>query len=485
MRNEGFENQVTTPELVRNGTFFNNFDYFPHLGYAPGRELTDPNDRRKHELPERARMPELGDEAARQFNYVVRDADWMEFETVVSTTPGQIALAPGYLEREWEEDGRRYFHYKMDAPILGFFAYLSADWEVARDTWNDVEIAVYHHQKHPYNTQRMIDAVKKSLDYFTREFGPYQHRQVRIIEFPRYATFAQAFPNTIPYSESIGFIARIEEEEDIDYVFYVTAHEVAHQWWAHQVIGSLMQGSTVLSETMSQYSAMMVMEEEYGPEQMRKFLKYELDTYLRGRGSELIAEMPLLQVENQGYIHYRKGSVVMYALRDYLGEDVLNAAIRRFRDDVAFTGPPYTTSAHFLDYIRDAVPEDRAGIIEDLFETITLWDNRAVEATVEAAPGGQSSVRIVIEAAKIRADELGAENQVPMDDLVDIGVFGAVTDGSPPEGELLYLEKHRIQGDTVLVIPVSGTPVQAGVDPLNKLIDRNPEDNLVQVGTGN
>ena len=41
-------------------------------------------------------------------------------------------------------------------------------------------------------------------------------------------------------------------------------------------------------ETMAQYSALMVMEEEYGPELMRKFLKYELDRYLRGRGDELI-----------------------------------------------------------------------------------------------------------------------------------------------------------------------------------------------------
>jgi ABC-2 type transport system permease protein len=218
---------------------------------------------------------------------------------VVSTSPDQIALAPGYLEREWEQDGRRYFHYTMDAPILPFWAYLSADWEVATDRWNDVEIAVYYHADHPYNVERMIEATKRSLDYFTREFGPYQHRQLRIVEFPRYARFAQSFPNTIPFSESIGFIARLDDPDDVDFVFYVTAHEVAHQWWAHQVIGANVQGATVLSETMAQYSALMVMEEEYGPHMMRRFLKYELDSYLRGRGGERIGELPLALVENQ------------------------------------------------------------------------------------------------------------------------------------------------------------------------------------------
>src|SRR5262249_22597856 len=157
--------------------------------------------------------------------------------------------------------------------------------------------------------------------YFTEHFSPYQHRQVRILEFPRYAQFAQSFPNTIPYSESIGFIAALEDPEAIDYVFYVTAHEVAHQWWAHQVIGADVQGATMITETLAQYSAMMVMEREYGKDKMKRFLRYELDRYLDGRGSELVAEMPLMLVENQPYIHYAKGGLVMYALRDYIGED--------------------------------------------------------------------------------------------------------------------------------------------------------------------
>ena len=179
-------------------------------------------------------MPSIDDAAARENHYITSESDWIDFETVVSTSPDQIALAPGYLQREWTEDGRRHFHYKMDAPILGLVAWLSADWQVARDRWNDVNIEIYHHRTHRYNVDRMIDAVKKSLDYLTGEFAPYQHRQVRIVEFPRYRGFAQSLPNTIPYSESIGFIARLDEDDDeaIDYVFYVTAHEVAHQWWA-------------------------------------------------------------------------------------------------------------------------------------------------------------------------------------------------------------------------------------------------------------
>lgn len=483
---DGFVNHNADRRLVANGSFFNSFDFFPSIGYQPGGELTDPNDRRKHGLEPLQRMPKIDDEAARGGNYLTRQSDWLDFETVVSTSPGQIALAPGYLQREWTENGRRYFHYKMDAPILGFWAYLSADWKVEKDRWNDVAIEIYYHPDHPYNVERMIDATKKSLDYFTREFGPYQHRQVRIVEFPRYARFAQSFPNTIPFSESIGFIARLDEDDDepIDYVFYVTAHEVAHQWWAHQVIGANVQGATVLSETMSQYSALMVMEKEYGPDQMRRFLKYEMDNYLRSRGGELLEELPLMLVENQGYIHYRKGSVVMYALKDYVGEEELNAEIRRYAEAVKFQEPPYTTTKEFLAYLDQAVPAQYDGLLDDLFREITLYENRAEEATWTRQEDGTYLVRLEFEAHKFHADGMGEETEVPMDDWVDVAVFGEKKDGAPPEGELLAMEKRRITGPGVIELVVDQEPRRAGIDPYNKLIDRNPENNVVRASEG-
>ncbi|HEY3175870.1 MAG TPA: M1 family aminopeptidase [Candidatus Polarisedimenticolia bacterium] len=484
--NRGFVNNGANTKLVANGTFFDSYDYFPHLGYSRANELDDPNERRRRGLPPVQRFPKIDDAAARMDNYISSEADWVHFETTVSTSPDQIAIAPGYLQKEWEAGGRRYFHYAMDSPIFDFFAYLSARYAVTKDVWNDVAIEVYHHPGHPWNVNRMIEGVKASLDYFTRNFGPYQHRQVRIVEFPRYARFAQSFPNTIPFSESIGFIARLDDEpEAIDYVFYVTAHEVAHQWWAHQVMGGNVQGATLLSETMSQYSALMVMEKAYGRDKMRKFLKYEMDNYLRGRGGERIEEMPLYLVENQPYIHYRKGSVVMYALRDYVGEEPLNRSLAEYVSAVKFQQPPYTFTLEFLDYIRSAVPEDRLSVVDDMFRNITLYENRASAATWSRRDDGKYVVTLSVSSAKFRADGSGAEMPAPLDDWVDVGVFGDKEPGAPPEGRLLYLEKRRIQrNEDTFEVVVDQKPFKAGIDPFNKLIDRNPENNLIAVSAG-
>ena len=482
--NPGFPNGGSDTSIVYNGTFFNNRQYFPSFGYNEGAQLVDRNLRRKHELPAVHRMAKVDDDFARRNTYIASDSDWINFETTVSTSPDQIAIAPGYLQKEWTEGDRRYFHYKMDAPILHFYAYLSADYQVKKDRWRDVAIEIYYHKGHEYNLDRMIDSIKKSLDYYTANFAPYQHRQMRILEFPRYARFAQAFPNTVPFSESIGFIARLDEddEEALDYPFYVTAHEVAHQWWAHQVIGGNVQGSTMMSETFSQYSALMVMEKEYGPEKMRRFLKRELDNYLQNRSGELVEEMPLLLVENQGYIHYRKGSLVMYALRDYIGEEALNRALSSYAAAVRFQQPPYTNSLEFMEFLRPEVPEDKATLLADLFENITLFENQAVEATYTERADGKYAVTLVAKSRKVGADGQGVETEVPIDDWIDIGVFGEKETDGKTEETVLFLEKHRItEAEHTFEVVVDEKPVRAGIDPYNKLIDRNSDDNLKKV----
>jgi hypothetical protein len=479
-RNPGFVHARSTTRVVENGTFVESTQIFPSFGYDMGAELIDNNKRRKYDLPPARRLPkyeDAGDFAPSQASVRKRAS----FRAVVGTSPDQIALAPGYLEREWTAEGRRYFEYVMDAPIWPFVSFSSARYAVERGTWNDVAIEVYHHPTHAYNVKRMVEATQKSLDYFTREFSPYQYRQFRILEFPGYERFAQSFPNTIPYSEAIGFIADLSDPKDIDYVFYVTAHELAHQWWGHQVMGRYAQGMTLLVETLAQYSALMVMEHEYGEQNMRRFLRYELDNYLSNRGGELIEELPLSRVENQGYIHYRKGSLAMYALKDAIGEAAVNQALRDVLARYAFRETPFPRSGDLIDAFRAVAGPEQQALITDLFEKIVLWDLSVVD--VAATPLGDRRYRVAatIHAAKLEADGAGRESEVPLDEDVDVGVYPASTaelgenDLPPP---LVRTRTRLRSGDNRVEFVVDGVPARVVVDPMSIRIDRNPEDNL-------
>ncbi|MGB0262971.1 MAG: M1 family aminopeptidase, partial [Henriciella sp.] len=399
----------------------------------------------------------------------------------------QIAVAPGYLEREWDEGDRRYFEYVMDAPILNFYSWLSARYAVAERDWNGTLLQVFYHPEHDWNIERMLEASEDSLSYFSDAFSPFQYRQFRIFEFPAYESFAQSFPNSIPYSEDIGFIADLRDPDDLDYVYYVTAHEAAHQWWAHQVMAANVQGGTMLIETLAQYGALMVMKQEYGEDAMRRFLKYELDNYLSSRGAEALEELPLYKVENQAYIHYRKGAVIMYALQDYIGEDVVNRTLSRLIDLRAFQGDPYATTLDFLNLLREEAGPEWDDLITDFFERIIIFDLKTTGATKRALGDNLWEVTLAVEAGKFVADGAGIQTEEPIDYMVDIGIFTRDLEGSISGSDhVLFMEKRRVNEDQMqFVITVEGEPVWAGIDPYNKLIDRNTDDNLMPVSLAN
>lgn len=473
---KGFVNSGSSnKQVVFNGTFFNN-TYFPSLGYNNSYELSDDNDRKEKKLKEKERMLERNDPRGQMMSLFGDDADHIDFSMQLSTDKGQIAIAPGYLEKQWDEGDRTYFKYAMDAPMCNFYAMISANYAVKRDNWNDVNLEIYYHPGHEYNLDRMMEGMKDALAYYSEHFSPYQYRQVRIMEFPRYATFAQSFANTIPFSEGIGFIAKVDDpDKDIDYVYYVTAHEVAHQWWGHQVMEAGVKGNAMLSESMSQYSALMVLKHKFSPEILERYLKYELDRYLSGRAAERKKEQPLELVEGQGYIHYQKASLIFYALQDYIGEDSVNAAFRRYNEAWRFRDAPYPTSADLLQYIRQVTPDSMQYLIHDMFETITLFENKTEEAEYTETAANQYEVRLKVSTEKLRADSTGMETPIAINDWIDVGVYGK---GAAGQDSLIYLKKHKItQKDNEFTILVNSKPRKAGIDPLHKLIDRHSNDN--------
>jgi ABC-2 type transport system permease protein len=466
-----------TPVLA-NGTFFSN-DALPRIGYQSSVELDDDRDRKRHGLAPRAPMPGADDPRGAGTNLIANDADWINFNAVVSTSLDQIAIAPGTLEKEWVANGRRYFNYRMDQPILNFYAFQSARYEVRHDRWQDVTIDIYYHPGHEFNLDRMVKGVKAALEYNSKHFGPYQHKLLRIVEFPRYAAFAQSFPGTIPYSESVGFIAKVNDKnpKDIDYPFYITAHEVAHQWWGHQLVGANTRGGTVLSETLSEYAALMVMKQHVGPAKMRRFLRYDLQRYLFGRAVESRRELPLADNENQGYIHYRKGSLAMYQLQDIVGEAAINGVLRELLAGHAFKGAPYPNVTQLSAGLRKVVAPDQAYLIDDLFESIVLHDNRALEARAVRRADGKYLVTLKAHANKMRTGEQGEEQAAPLKDYIDFGV-------DDRDGNALLRERRLVEGTNVtlsMTMVVNARPARAGIDPDNKLIDRKPNDNLIAV----
>ncbi len=480
---KGFRASGNDTRLVQNGTFLNNSEFAPQLGMNRNGLLTDRQTRREYDLPSELRLPKLEDESAREQNYV-GNVDWVMSDITVSTSKDQTPIAPGSKVSDEVKGERRIARFVSEKPILGFFSIQSARYAVKERSADGVDMAVYYHPTHDFNVDTMLDATEKSLAYFKKNFGPYQFDYARIIEFPGYATFAQAFAGTIPFSERIGFIADNSDPDEIDYVTYVTAHEFGHQYWAHQLISANQQGGTLLVETMAQYSALMVMKQIYGEDKIRRFLKYELDRYLSARGSEVIEELPLNRVENQGYIHYRKGAVVMYLLQDRLGEDRVNVMLSGLLDRYRFKSQPYASSTDLVEGFKSLARNDaERQLVSDLLERITVYDLKAEEATVKKLANGRYETTLKVAASKYYADGKGKETASVLMDDIDVGLFTARPGiGAFGKEDVISMERKRIKsGDQVIRIVSTKEPKFVGVDPYNKYVDRNSDDNVVAV----
>lgn len=492
LTNTGFVNSGFSREIVYNGTFIG--QSMPSIGYNAGSELSSDEKRKKYELPEKIdELPPHDDPYGMRTMLFNDDADLVTFEATVSTSKDQIAIAPGYLQKEWTEGDRRYFHYVQDSKIDLFYNLVSADYAVYSDKAkmpdeSEVNIEIFHLASHDYNLDRFSAAFKDGIEYFSKVYGPYQFRQMRLLEFPRYANFAQSFPNTVPYSEGFGWIADFSDPDDFDYAYFVTAHELAHQWWGHQVVPNSTRGANLISESLAEYTALVLSERKYGKSNMKTFLEAELNGYLRGRASESKKENVFIDC-NRSYQWYRKGSLILYGLRDFIGDSLMNKAIRGFRDEFAHKEtPPFAGSHDLYRHFESVTPDSLKYYLEDTWKKITLYENKTEKATAKMVEDDIYEVTIELASQKLYADSTGQETPASYNgDYVDIGIFAAEDqdENGRKRTNPLYLEKHKLApGEHTISIKVKGEPVKAGIDPLNKLIDRKKDDNLIDVELG-
>ena len=480
----GFTAAGNSGGVQHNGSYFTNEQYFPHLGYNASRDITDSAERRQRGLGAPHGMPGLDDARARYSNYWKQwgiDGDLAHFDTTISTSADQVAIAPGTLLRSWQQGARRYFTYRLAQPALPVFSFQSGRWQVARGAWQDgtkdgakeVAIEVYHDARHAWNTASMMAGARQALAYNTAQFGPYPWRHLRIVEFPVYQEYARSFPGVIPFSESLGFISDLRAPDGVDHVFYVTAHEVAHQWWGDQLIAANVQGSGMLTESLAEYAALMAVEQRYGAGKAQPILRFDLDAYLAGRGKASAPELPLLRSEGQAYIEYRKGSLVFYRLRAEIGEAALNRALRTFLARHRYRpGMPYATSRDLLACIRAETPAAQQQLVTDLFERIVLYDNRLAGASARRRPDGRWDVTLQLQLAKLEVDSKGRETARAYDEPVELAVYA---DGAH---QPLYRGRQQLPaGASTVTVTVDARPGEAVLDPDQLLIERNSTDN--------
>ena len=478
----GVSNGGPDVTIASNGTFLTSQDLLPAIGVHTQPLVIEPGVRKRFGLPpaKRARLEDLS--AARN---PADGRSWATADISLSTQADQTPVAPGQRVSDTTRGDRRIARFVSNTPIRTAFAVQSARYAIRRVRAQGVDFEVFYHPAHAWNVDRMLSAMQTSLAYYRASFGPYQFPQVRIVEFPGYGrNFAQAFANTIPYSETVGFDADLKAPGAVDEVTPMTAHELAHQYWAHQLTPAAVEGSLVLNETLAQYSALMVLKRTNGRAQLSRKLRDQLDSYLSLRAWSKQEEAPLARAETQSYVIYNKGALVMNLIAERLGEDAVNRALRSLLSRYRFKSAPYARSADLVAALRsEAKSSEDQTLITDLFERIALFQLKVDQPTARRRADGKWVVRVPVEASKLYSDPRGGETEARLDDRIEVGVFAAPS-GSDivDERNVVTISKERIRsGRQVLTFVTNRKPSHAGIDPYYFYIDRDVTDNLAAV----
>jgi ABC-2 type transport system permease protein len=201
-------------------------------------------------------------------------------------------------------------------------------------------------------------------------------------------------------------------------------------------------------------------------------------------------------VQREDYVWYFKGGQIMYTLADYIGEDKVNLALHDFLMQYRYANAsnqvdavqstrgtaaqdePYPDTRMLVDALRAKTPPELQYLIDDGFNGIVLYDNKALSATSHKRPDGKYLVTLTVQARKMQADGNGVETAMPLADYIDIGVFTGKTAEEKPlvMRREKFTEEHR-----TFTIVVDEPPTRAGIDPYNKLIDRIADDNMIDV----
>lgn len=481
----GFSNDTYAENMLHNGTLFKGG--LPSLGYDASEELTDPSERRTYHLPTRTAPGDLpqDDPAGRATLKAGPTIDLLNLDLTVSTSADQTALVPGTLVKHWKQNGRNYFQYTQTDPGLYMpINIISAQYAVLQDTVqldHPVAIAIYYHPQHAANITRFMAAYKDGLHYFSQAYGEYPFKAIRLAETNVYQNKITSLATLDAYTEDFAWNAHFSTPDQFDYTYFRTARTLAQQWWRFQVAPNNTVGSLIIPEGLATYSALSLMEKEYGTTNMRAIVLDQLTDYQYRRTRLNEPEQPLLTMNFPQ--QSAKAGVVLYGLKNLIGEERLNAALRDFKQAYAFKNkPPYAGNPDLYDYLQKHVPDSLKYYLADSWLRVTLYDNKILAAKAIPIDKNEYQVTFSVHVAKTALDKTGKEVPAPTtNDYIDLGIFatGTINKAGRWQTNPLYVNRYKLQAGThTITVKVKGRPEFVGIDPYANLLDRNAGNNL-------
>lgn len=461
--------------IVKSGTYLRHEFFDPVLGYKKDLELSDPQERKKRGLPQAGKK--LSEDQL--LRPVAENVD-ISFETVVSTSADQVALAPGTLMREWTKDGRNFYRYKYLEENIPVIAYISARYASRKTSCHGIEVEHYYQPGHDINLPTIEASTCATLAYCIENFGPYPFNHLNVAETTSYFPWSGAAqPGLINMTEDKLYLVDISKNKTSYLVAKQTAGQIAHHWWGMSLKPKRVPGSGFLTFGLTEYTAALVLESLYGKGAIWNLSKSFNERYFRGRTYAAVKEPPLYLERGEKYLMDGKSGLVLLSIHDLIGEEKFNTALRTLLHQSS-KDPAY--KAHTLDFI-DALHQitslEEQKLINEWMKQIIRYEVAVENVRYKRLPDGQYEIKTSISAKKFKTLPSGKEIAISLDEPLKIGGFDKHPKDIGKADQIPYLKEHRIQGRlTTIKITLDSLPRYISVDPFLTRPDRNYTNNL-------
>ncbi|MBX2872277.1 MAG: hypothetical protein KTR30_09255, partial [Saprospiraceae bacterium] len=465
--------------IVKSGTYLRHEFFDPILAYNRSLELSDLRERKKRGLPEQKKALS-GDQQLLKSQ--VGDGD-VSYETIVSTSADQVALAPGTLVQEWTIDGRNFYRYKYLEENIPVIAYMSAKYDKKNQSCHGIEVEHYYHPGHDINHATIETSTCTTLSYCMENFGPYPFKHLRVAETTSYFPWrGAAHPGLINMVEDKLYLLDISTNNTFNLVAKQTAEQIAHHWWGMSLAPKNVPGAGFLSFGLTNYTAALVLEKMYGMGALWELNKTSNEHYFRGRTFAAAKEPPLYLEHGEKYLVDGKSGLVLLSIRDLIGEEKFNTALRQLLKQHAQTTTDQVHTLDFIDGLNKVTSAENHQLIDEWMRQIIRYELSIPEVQHKRLPDGRYEITASIAAKRFKTLPSGKEVAIGIDEPLKIGCFDQHPKKVEKTNTLAYLSAHQIQDSlTTIKLVVNTLPKYIGVDPFLTRPDQNYSDNLQEI----
>lgn len=452
--------------VAKDGSYIELEKFVPQFGYDPGLEISDERTRLE------AGLSPMKVELSSDLNYHLID-----FETTISTALGQQVVTVGTLQKTWTANNRSYFNYKTETPIRFMLALSSANYELKKANYMGLTFSIYYKKGQEYNLNNILKAAKDAVAYGSTNFGPYPFKQLTIAEIPQYKGAATAYPGVVFNAERLNYLNNYTDPEQIDQSYAITAHEVAHQWWANRITPVFGPGDALLTESLAKYTENVLLAQNFGKMYLSKYLKMDNNLYFVYRNPNE-KEFPLAQTYEQNHVHYQKGGLNMYAAKEALGEKAVNNVLKQLIEQHS-SPHQKAKAADLINALIEVAPAAQKGFIELSFNKVATYQLQL--KVLSCKPMANGKFRLAIQ-ANISQHQDGIEKALPPNMDVDVAVFKTQQVAWNRHTLPIYLKKHRFNKlENRLTLIVDAPPKSVAIDPYGYLLNEAPGDNIQDI----